>query len=392
MVSLRLILSIFRRLFTGQSPTISAFPLPALYGLASVFSAPLRGLLHTVKSLEGGELLATEIQSVAERIDTDIYCLLPKFGSACAANETELHSTEPGLLSYCFYRIVTTVAKYALSNSSCCSKNLPWLSQILRRRNNRRSLYAFLNSDFEEFLIGIFLNLGVTLEGWVYIGTQIPTETENTHTLNCSFCSHMDLRLSFLCGLKQLALRWLFDRLVIVGSLAVEQFLPLLVHIVSSPVKQEVKRLSGVLHLCPRLCCLALMIIAGMGEARPLVPVTITLAFYEMLILPFFACILQAIFRSISHIAAPDQLYVPFDITARSQPNLMTLCVGLNAFGELYINGELGLSKIASMLAYRVTDPFILRATRLRILNGIAEERPDDAIDCLKDIQLGMKV
>lgn len=64
----------------------------------------------------------------------------------------------------------------------------------------------------------------------------------------------------------------------------------------------------------------------------------------------------------------------------------------MTSIAHLHLYGELSSNKFIELLSYRDTDPFTIRATRLQIFNDLAEGQPDLAIECLKEIQLGLKV
>jgi hypothetical protein len=44
------------------------------------------------------------------------------------------------------------------------------------------------------------------------------------------------------------------------------------------------------------------------------------------------------------------------------------------------------------MLIYKSTDPDLIRIIRLRIYNMMAEFQPSDAVECLNNIQIALKV
>lgn len=105
----------------------------------------------------------------------------------------------------------------------------------------------------------------------------------------------------------------------------------------------------------------------------------------------FIRSLFQALYRSIDNSVKLEHLLSPVPQSV-PVPVLLSLCFALSSVASLHLYGDLGCGKLVGLLEYRSSDPLILRSTRLQIFNQMAEEQPDSAIDCLRDIQLGLKV
>ncbi|XP_053991090.1 uncharacterized protein LOC128883105 [Hylaeus volcanicus] len=99
--------------------------------------------------------------------------------------------------------------------------------------------------------------------------------------------------------------------------------------------------------------------------------------------------LVPGIYRAFTYIIPPSRVLCTLDSVP--QITLQNLCLGLVAYGKLYAQGQLSLSKINSMLTYKANDPDIMRIIRLRIYNMMAESQPSDAVESLSNIQTALK-